>query len=157
MLCFFQREVRKTILISARLCAPVLALCGPAKRCLGNARHARQRDRVPDVTRSRYGRICGMPERHLHECNKHRAFPLQRRHFRRSAEPLCAQMRFRTGGFGGCRRIAIATGASRHHDTDTTAPARALHLVMHKMHILLSRTTSMPPRTGNVRIATLHM
>ena len=157
MLCFFQREVRKTILISARLCAPVLALCGPAKRCLGNARHARQRDRVPDVTRSRYGRICGMPERHLHECDKHRALPLQRRHFRRSAEPLCAQMRFRTGGFGGCRRIAIATGASRHHDTDTTAPARALHLVMHKMHILLSRTTSMPPRTGNVRIATLHM
>ena len=124
----------------SRLCAPVLALCGPAQRRLGNTRHARQRDHLIVVTRSRDERICGMPERHLHECDQHRSLQLQRRHFRSCAEPLCARMRVRTGGFGGSRRGAIATGASRHHDTDTTAPVRALHLVMHKMRILLSGT-----------------
>ena len=72
----------------------------------------------------------------------HRALPLQRQHFWSCAEPLCARMRVRAGGFGGSWRGTITTGASRHRETDTRAPVRALHLVMHNMRILPASTPS---------------
>ena len=70
----------------------------------------------------------------------HRALPLQRQHFWSCAEPLCARMRVRAGGFGGSWRCTITKGASRHRETNTRAPVRALHLVMHNMRILPAST-----------------
>ena len=49
-------------------------------------------------------------------------------------------MRVRAGGFGGSWRGTITTGASRHRETNTRAPVRALHLVMHNMRILPAST-----------------